>query len=111
MRAASTDTPDRTVAETGCVHLVMTASAGAIRDCMGCCSPEDVVVLMNSAVLWLAGPEASGPEPPDHRLYCLEPDALAHGVEGLVAGRGVQLISEKELVRQICRHRHCLSWK
>lgn len=95
----------------GCLHLVMSASREALADCLDCCGPGDTIVLMDTAVTLMAGPLAPGPAAHSTPVCCLAADIRAQGLQDVLAGAGASVIDDHGLVRLVCRHRHCLSWK
>jgi sulfur relay protein TusB/DsrH len=95
----------------GCLHLVMTASREALTNCLGCCGSGDTIVLMNSAVTLVAGPLAMHPSATSTPVLCLAADVQAQGMQEVLAGFGAAVIDIHDLVRLVCRHRHCLTWK
>lgn len=95
----------------GCLHLVMNAHRGTLTDCLACCGPEDTVVLLSSAVDWLARPLALPEIATTTKVCCLAADTRAHGLQDLPSALGLAVIDDHELVRLVCSHRHCMSWK
>ena len=93
----------------GCLHLVLRPQAALLESCLASCARNDAVVLMDAAVMLLAGP---CPDPAVHiELCCLEADVRARGLQNLVPTLPWIMISEYELVERAARYRHCLSWK
>ncbi|MGH8034005.1 MAG: DsrH/TusB family sulfur metabolism protein, partial [Lysobacterales bacterium] len=109
----ATDRENHVADEPGesCLHLVMHANRNAWDNCQACCGPGDTIVLMNTAVTLMAGPLAINPSEVPIPVFCLAADVRAHGLHEHLAGRNVTMIDDHGLVRLVCLHRHCLSWK
>ena len=94
-----------------CLHLMLSERRDALRQCLDCCAAEDSVVLLGTAVTWLARPANDLWPNAGKRLFFLSEDVQAHGLIHLVERQGLNQIDERGLVELVLRHRHCLSWK
>ena len=111
MNAAShVDSPGIPVADR-CLHLLMSESETALEQCTECCRPGDAVVLMNTAVTRLALPAGAAGVASLGRVYCLDADLCAHGLDRLAEELGFQRLDDHGLVGLVTQHRLCLSWK
>lgn len=93
------------------LHLVQRPDPATLAACRAFCRPGDAVVLVDTGVLALCAGDGVSGFPPEVGMYCLHPDALAHGMAGEAASRGVVTIEDADLVRLVMDHRHCLGWK
>jgi len=87
------------------------SSRETLTDCLDCCGPGDTIALMNTAVTLMAGPLAMHPSANSTPVFYLAADVQAQGIKEVLAGFGAAVIDSHDLVRLVCRHRHCLTWK
>ncbi|KAA9129840.1 hypothetical protein F3N42_13730 [Marinihelvus fidelis] len=97
------------------LHLLMSARADAVADCLGQLGPDDEVLLVDSGVSLLApvrpgddgAPALAGLLARARRVCALETDVRARG---LPASPDIPLVGDDDWVRMVHRHRHVLSW-
>ena len=94
----------------GFIHLLLTSTPSALRDCRAFTGPGDTIALLNTAVL-LPLDAAWGGFAENIQLVFLSSDAEAHGVGAWLTAAGFTGINGIELVRLVAAGRHCLSWK
>ena len=111
MSRLKSQSPQKEQNAESCLHLVLRDSKRALETCLKAVAPGDEVVLMSSAVLFLAESEI----PPLSDLSCDVflhlADVEAHGLVTMADARAFMQINDRQLVDLVCRHRHCLSWK
>ncbi len=93
----------------GVLHLLLSANAAALDDCLACCFEEDCVALLGEAVMLMSGDESPLRFP--CRIAVSAADAAARGVGRELAAAGVELVDDAALMGLIESHRHCLSWR
>lgn len=89
----------------------MSSELSAGQHCRHACQAEDVVVLLDTAVMSLVNPQNGWPGDFPCRVVALQSDFQArlgqvHAVRG-----SVSLIDETELVGLMVSLAHCLSWR
>jgi sulfur relay protein TusB/DsrH len=102
---------DTSCADEPCLHLLLSSQASALQACLDHCARGDTVVLLNTAVELLLGSMDWAKKDIGLKIQVLEPDLLAHGMQGITPGAQVELIDDIAWVGLVAAHKHCLSWK
>jgi sulfur relay protein TusB/DsrH len=91
-----------------CLHLLLGASADAVRDCLRHCAPGDSILLLDTAVVLLLDSGWARDLPDGVCLFVARPDVAARALpwEGQA-----QCVDDQEWAGLVSRHAHCLSWK
>lgn len=95
------------------LHQVLSADAGAWRDCAEVCRRDDEVLLVDAGVGLLAQPRAMarlleglGPD----KLSALQADVSARGLEASAMALGVALLADSDWVVKVCSRARVMSW-
>lgn len=94
-----------------CLHLVLRPSGELLDECMSCMGANDSIVLLDTAVNLLARPDLATWFPADVPVYCHEADLLAQGLGQPANFPGIASVDDMGLIKLVCQHGHCLSWK
>jgi len=111
MSSVSQLKPVATTPENTCLHLILRSGGDVMDECLACIDNGDSIVLMDTAVSAVARPAGNRWLSAGVRVYCLEADLLAHGLGLPTGNQGIERVDDLGLVRLVCRHGHCLSWK
>jgi sulfur transfer complex TusBCD TusB component (DsrH family) len=95
----------------GCLHLVLISSGELLDECIAFMGVNDSIVLLDTAVNLLARPDIATWLPADVPVYCHEVDLLAQGLGKVVNFPGIAPVDDLGLIKLVCQHGHCLSWK
>jgi len=95
------------------LHLLLAASAAAVRDCAGQLGPGDQVLLADRGIGLLAdAPQLRRLQAQCRTPVCgLQVDAAAHGLQELAGILDVMLIGDRTWVEWVAEHPVVLSWK
>jgi len=103
-------TPDSLALANGCLHLVVSADAHALDDCLTHLAAEDSVLFLDAGVLQLlrSGPVslAGG----SAAVYFAAVDLRAQGLVDLARRSQVDILEDAGFCALLERHRHCLTW-
>ena len=96
---------------TGCLHLLLSASLEARKDCDKCLGAEDTVLMLADGVTVLLQEPIESPQGTHARRCYARADLAARGLLLLAQARGVDVLEDSEIAGLLERHAHCLSWK
>jgi len=94
----------------GCLHLVVSADARALDDCLAHLAAEDSVLFLDLGVLQLLrngpGSLAGGAA----AVYFAAVDLRAQNLVELARREQVDILEDAGFCALLQRHRHCLTW-
>ena len=94
-----------------CLHLVMKPDAAVLAICASQFRNGDSVLLLDSGVMALAGPQPVAKPFAPVEVFLAEADAAARGLLDLARSEGLRLLPDEQFADLLARHQFCLSWK